>query len=83
QATVTYPDGVRTTDWFLPGTVPTFGQATPTTGTTVTTGTPAATTTPGSGGEAPAAVAARPYCPGSYSFAFNPPPAGTLPDGWW
>ncbi len=25
HATVTYPDGVHTTDWFLPGTVPDFG----------------------------------------------------------
>src|SRR5256885_11528174 len=32
QATVTYPDGVKTTDWFLPGTVPTFNKTpTPTT----------------------------------------------------
>jgi len=30
RATVTYPDGVQTTDWFLPGTVPSFASPTPT-----------------------------------------------------
>jgi membrane peptidoglycan carboxypeptidase len=30
RATVTYPDGVTSTDWFLPGTVPQEGQQTPT-----------------------------------------------------
>ena len=50
RATVTYADGVTTTDWFLPGTVPTSVTATPTPTagvptTTPTTGTPIATTT--------------------------------------
>ncbi|HEU5377507.1 MAG TPA: hypothetical protein VFV38_18955, partial [Ktedonobacteraceae bacterium] len=30
RATVTYPDGVTSADWFLPGTVPTFGDNPPT-----------------------------------------------------
>jgi membrane peptidoglycan carboxypeptidase len=83
RATVTYPDGVTTTDWFLPGTVPTFNIAAPTptdstTDSTPTTGTP--TPTPG-GNPTPATV--RPYCPNSYSFAFNPPASTTPPNGWW
>src|SRR5437016_3740484 len=42
QATITYPDGVRTTDWFLAGKVPTSAQPI-ITGTPPTTGTPTST----------------------------------------
>ena len=86
RATVTYPDGVTTTDWFLPGTVPTFDTtiSTPTasstspTDSTPTPGTP--TPTPG-GNSSP--VTAHPYCPNDYSFAFNPPASTTPANGWW
>ena len=82
KATVTYPDGVKTTDWFIPGTVPTFAQLTPTPEATGTPGVTPVTPTPnpGGGGE-PATV--HPYCANSYSFAFNPPPDNTPADGWW
>ena len=79
QATITYPDGVRTTDWFLAGKVPTSAQP-------IITGTPPATGTPTStpiAGEFPTAATVHPYCPSSYGFAFNPPPSGTSPNGWW
>lgn len=79
RATVTYPDGVKTTDWFLPGKVPTFNlpELTPRPTRTATgTATPAGTTKAVLN---PAHVA--PYCPSSYSFAFTPP-SGNAP-GWW
>jgi membrane carboxypeptidase/penicillin-binding protein PbpC len=69
RATVTYPDGVTSTDWFLPGTIPNFNlNQTPTT----------------SGPQAPSEPAPLPYCP-SYTFAFPPPPGNvSSPDpGWW
>jgi len=81
QATITYPDGVRTTDWFLAGKVPTSAQPI-ITGTTPTTGTPTPTSTP-MAGAFPTAATVHPYCPSSYGFAFNPPPPGTSPNGWW
>jgi membrane peptidoglycan carboxypeptidase len=80
RATVTYPDGVQTTDWFLPGTVPTFAETpTPTTGDS-----PTPTPEPGGG---PSGPTPEPYCPASYSFAFPPPPDNVQPPdpnaGWW
>lgn len=95
QATVTYPDGVETTDWFLPGTVPTFAAPTPTpTASPAATGTPtptatAITVTPtptlntGEGFLAQSVVPS--YCPSSYSFAFSPPPnnVSSPHPGWW
>lgn len=90
RATVTYADGVTSTDWFLPGTVPTSVTATPTPTasvptTTPTTGTP--TTTPivtptenPTGGTLTEATA-HPYCPSSYSFSFNPPTTNA-PNVW-
>src|SRR6266581_4005240 len=84
QATVTYPDGVSTTDWFLPGTVPASVQSTltpvPTAGTTSTPATPTPTSTPKTGAAVTAPIV-HPYCPGSYSFAFNPPPEFASPNG--
>jgi len=85
RATVTYPDGVTTTDWFLPGTVPTSAQPTPvsTDGSTPTASTP--TPTPGGDnpGGTPTGATVSPYCPSSYSFAFNPPAGDTSTNGWW
>jgi membrane peptidoglycan carboxypeptidase len=86
RATVTYPDGVASTDWFLPGTVPTFNYTpsptptsddgeTPVPTTTPTPTTPTLINAPLSSGSTP-----TPYCP-SYTFAFAPP-AGNG-QGWW
>ncbi|HVB21920.1 MAG TPA: transglycosylase domain-containing protein [Ktedonobacteraceae bacterium] len=49
KATVTYPDGVTTTDWFLPGTVPSFTtQPTPaSTGESTPSATPTTRACPG------------------------------------
>lgn len=66
RATVTYPDGVTSTDWFLPGTVP---AAMPTPGPT-----PTPDPNPGQG-NGPA-----PYC-STYSFAF-PPAGNNVPGEW-
>jgi membrane peptidoglycan carboxypeptidase len=84
QATVTYPDGVSTTDWFLSGRVPASAQPTPvpTAGTTPTPATPTPTSTPKTGAAVTAPIV-HPYCPGSYSFAFNPPPEFASSNGWW
>ena len=83
QATVTYPDGVKATDWFLPGTVPTFSE-TPTPTTTDEIPTPAPTPTHRPGGN-PSEPLPTPYCPASYSFAFAPLPGKVSPPdpGWW
>ncbi len=84
QATVTYADGVKTTDWFLPGTVPVSVTPTPTsTATPVATDTPTATPTPAANIEQPTATDAHPYCPNNYSFIFQPPATDTPNNGWW
>ena len=84
QATVTYPDGVKTTDWFIPGTVPTFTRPTPvptpTDAATPGPGTP--TPTPQPGGNNPIPPQAHPYCPSVFSFVDNPP-ANQSGNGWW
>jgi len=78
QATVTYPDGVHTTDLFLPGTVPTNAV----TSTPAPTNGNGETPTPGSGGN-PSQTLPKAYCPASYSFAFPPPPDSAVEAGWW
>ncbi len=81
-ATVTYPDGVTSTDLFLPGAVPTF---TPTPMPTVPDGSPTPIPSPTPGDNPPPNTPLpTPYC-SSYTFAFAPP-ADILssPDpGWW
>ena len=81
KATVTYPDGVTTTDWFLPGTVPSF-TAQPT-ATPTGENTPSATPTTSPTPPPPTQATVQPYCPGSYSFSFNPPANEGPGDGWW
>ncbi len=80
RATVTYPDGVNTTDLFLPGTVPTFAEASTPTPTTGEGDTP----TQGPGGN-PSQPLPNAYCPASYSFAFAPPADNevVVDAGWW
>ena len=87
-ATVTYPDGVTSTDLFLPGTVPTFTPTptpTPTQIPTPPDGSPTPTSSPTPGGNPPANTPLpTPYC-SSYTFAFAPP-ADIVPSpdpGWW
>ncbi len=74
RATVTYADGVKTTDLFLPGTVPTDAKIS----------TPGPThrndkQKPGPGGN-PSQTLSQAYCPASYSFV-SPPDNGAV--GWW
>ena len=80
RATVTYPDGVNTTDLFLPGTVPTFAEAPTSTPTNGDGNTP----TQGPGGN-PSQPLPNAYCPASYSFAFAPPADNevVVDAGWW
>ncbi|HZO73311.1 MAG TPA: transglycosylase domain-containing protein [Ktedonobacteraceae bacterium] len=77
--TVTYPDGVQTSDWFLPGTAPTFALSTPTPEPS-----PAPEGAPPNN-DNPSPVTAHPYCPSSYTFAFSPPSDKTpaVNAGWW
>ena len=81
RATVTYADGVQTTDWFLPGTVPTSAEIL----TPPTSDSPTPTPEPGGGSPTPSEPSPNSYCPASYSFAFPPPPDnGVVVDaGWW
>ncbi len=83
RATVTYPDGVETTDWFLPGTVPHFNISAPT---------PVATAAHGSDNNVqsenqpqPGPSSAHPYCPNDFTFAFPPPTSKAVSSaqGWW
>src|SRR2546430_6846932 len=72
------PDGVKTTDLFLPGTVPTFAE-TP-------TSTSGDGNTPDQGrGGSPSQPLPNAYCPASYNFAFPPPPDNqvVVDAGWW
>ncbi len=78
RVTVTYPDGVQTTDWFLPGTVPTFSKH----GHDTNANPAGDTNNNGNNGDngnnnntqtERAVPLAHPYCPSSYSFAFQPP----------
>jgi membrane peptidoglycan carboxypeptidase len=80
RATVTYPDGVQTTDLFLPGTVPTSAQLP----TPVPTSDNGDNPAPGPVGN-PSQSLPQAYCPASYSFAFPPPPDNevVMDGGWW
>jgi penicillin-binding protein 1A len=88
---VTYPDGVQTTDWFLPGTVPYFPPPTPTpvpptptpTPTAVGTGTPSPLLNPPPPSTKLPTPLPRPYCPSDYTFAFPPPTSSAAAVGWW
>lgn len=76
RATATYPNGVTSTDWFLPGTVPSF-QPTPTS-TTTDTPVPGIDIAPPPGSPSPSA----PYC-GTYSFSFGPAAGGPPDNSVW
>ncbi|WP_165423580.1 transglycosylase domain-containing protein [Ktedonosporobacter rubrisoli] len=93
RATVTYADGVTTTDWFMPGTEPKFTpnlQPTPNgTDDQDTSLLPDlldvnSTSSQQAQFQQFNAKVPGPYCPSSYSFAF-PPPGGSSSgsDGWW
>jgi membrane carboxypeptidase/penicillin-binding protein PbpC len=81
RATVTYPDGVRTTDWFLPGTVPSFTQFNNDGFTQpVVDQTPTPKNTKGNNRRS-----AAPYCPGNFTFVFAPPSNNgrSANSSWW
>ncbi len=80
RETVTYPDGVKTTDLFLPGTVPAYAATPVPTPAPVDGNSDTPTATPiGS----PSQTLPQPYCPASYSFAFPPPSGNSVDGGWW
>lgn len=84
QATVTYPDGVRSTDWFMPGTVPSYKpymQPTPVSKYTYTdmlsanANAPKPPPTP--------VIKSYPYCPNNFNFAAPTPANDAVAAGWW
>ena len=80
QATVTYPDGVRTTDWFMPGTVPSFvpvAQPTPV-HTQIATNVLALNSP-----KPPPVIHSYPYCPSDFSFVAPTPANDVVAAGWW
>jgi membrane peptidoglycan carboxypeptidase len=81
-ANVTYPDGVKTSDWFMPGTVPNFTQVQNIPQDNLT---PQPSSTPTNTKKQPGGQTNSPYCPGDFTYASQPPAYGTVsPDpGWW
>lgn len=89
KQTVTYADGVKTTDWFLPGAEPTSIEQSPSPTAINIPGimpTPIAKHKQSEGGQS----SARAYCPNDYSFAFSPPSSShssgdtaLFDPGWW
>lgn len=86
RKSVTYPDGVHTTDWFLPGTYPDSNgkhkaTATPTAPDAINLNPDDNTNNNDNRQQAP--VTTRPYCT-SFNYAFNPPGGkATLNGSWW
>lgn len=71
-SSATYADGVQTSDWFLPGTVPNAPKAQPGIGLP----------TPAQPNDTKPEATAHPYCPNNFSFAF-PPPGNGKSGAWW
>jgi membrane peptidoglycan carboxypeptidase len=86
RATVTYPDGVKTSDWFMPGAVPSFdlSQQSQTQGSDNGNGINPILpiSTPTTGKKKPDTPVAHPYCPSNFNFDF-PPPSSKEASGWW
>lgn len=80
QASVTYPDGVHTTDLFMPGTVPSY---TPVTAPLQPLVAPFATGTPPTILPKPPVATAYPYCPSDFNFVAPTPGNGVSNGGWW
>lgn len=81
-AKVTYPDGVQSSDWFIPGTVPTFNKMIMPTPSATVSVTP--TPDPNNPTQPVKQINHGPWCP-SFSYAFPPPPDNVpspIP-GWW
>ncbi|GAC1433312.1 MAG: hypothetical protein NVS4B1_26220 [Ktedonobacteraceae bacterium] len=79
QATVTYPDGVRSTDWFMPGTVPAFVPVTQPTPVLKTVGTNLVLNAL----KPPPVVRGYPYCPSNFSLVAPTPANNAVAAGWW
>ncbi|GAC1393377.1 MAG: hypothetical protein NVS4B11_29000 [Ktedonobacteraceae bacterium] len=80
QATVTYPDGVRSTDWFLPGTVPSFAPSVQPTVTPIGTDT---STIVQVASPKPVAPTGYAYCPNNFSLVSPTPSDSASNPGWW
>lgn len=77
RATVTYPDGVQSSDWFIPGTVPNFpdnaANAPDNNNNNGDNNNNNNGDNNNGNGQVANAAQAAPFCPSSYNFAFNPP----------
>ena len=80
QATVTYPDGVHTTDVFLPGTVPSFAPIVQPTQTRTSATTNAVSF---HAPKPPPVVHSYPYCPSDFNFVAPTPANNAVAAGWW
>ncbi|GCE18473.1 transglycosylase domain-containing protein [Dictyobacter kobayashii] len=77
RGVMTYPDGIQTDDWYLPGHYPTFNQI-PTTEPTVTL----APASHKHHAAATSVATGHPYC-SNFTFV-SPPPSDHSPNtGWW
>ena len=81
QATATYPDGVRSTDWFMPGTVPYFVQ--PVVQPTSVQTSPLTDVVGLNVPIPPPVVRSAPYCPSNFSFVAPTPANNAVSNGWW
>ncbi len=83
QDIVTYPDGVRSTDWFIPGTVPSFAPV----AVQQPLVAPVVEGKPTIHHPKPVApVTGYPYCPNNFSLVSPTPPDKAVPPtpaGWW
>jgi len=77
---VTYPDGLHTTDLFMPGTVPSFAPVTAPLQPLVA---PFATGTPTTILPKPPVATGYPYCPSDFNFVAPTPGNGVSNPGWW
>ncbi|GER87629.1 hypothetical protein KDW_17910 [Dictyobacter vulcani] len=77
---MTYPDGIRTTDWYLPGHYPSFIQAPTAFPSNIATVVPTDPEHPKA--EKPPVINSHPYC-SNFSFAFPTPKTSGSNQGWW
>jgi membrane peptidoglycan carboxypeptidase len=79
-ANVTYPDGVKTSDWFVPGTIPDFTQVQLMPPTSSQVHEPPLSNQPDKKQQV-----TKPYCPDDFSYATTPPANGAASPnpGWW
>ncbi|GCE26251.1 hypothetical protein KDA_17350 [Dictyobacter alpinus] len=82
KGSMIYPDGIQSTDWYLPGHYPTMAQAVPSLYPTSPVPTATETNLNPFKTEKPTVLSSHPYC-SNYSFAFPTPNNHSSNRGWW